>query len=60
MTAPYPTPLLEPGLALVAKLLIFPATNDATGWRFRPRRLGIGRSTLYRKLGELGIGDIAA
>ncbi len=24
------------------------------------RRLGIGRSTLYRKLGELGIGDIAA
>ena len=23
------------------------------------RRLGIGRSTLYRKLGELGIGDIA-
>jgi transposase-like protein len=21
------------------------------------RRLGIGRSTLYRKLGELGIGD---
>ena len=24
------------------------------------RRLGIGRSTLYRKLGELGIGDLAA
>ena len=24
------------------------------------RRLGIGRSTLYRKLGELGIGDVAA
>ena len=24
------------------------------------RRLGIGRSTLYRKLGELGIGDAAA
>jgi transcriptional regulator of acetoin/glycerol metabolism len=24
------------------------------------RRLGIGRSTLYRKLGELGIGEIAA
>jgi DNA-binding NtrC family response regulator len=23
------------------------------------RRLGIGRSTLYRKLGELGIGDAA-
>ena len=24
------------------------------------RRLGIGRSTLYRKLGELGMGDVAA
>ncbi|MFL6863577.1 MAG: helix-turn-helix domain-containing protein, partial [Allosphingosinicella sp.] len=23
------------------------------------RRLGIGRSTLYRKLGELGIGEVA-
>ncbi|TGU83526.1 AAA family ATPase, partial [Mesorhizobium sp. M00.F.Ca.ET.186.01.1.1] len=50
-----PSPLLR----TLEKQTILQAIQDAPSMSAAAKKLGIARSTLYRKMGELGIGQLS-